>query len=204
MVSVRTLLVERIRMKLVINDKVKNYFKKDREIRIDYVSVICNDMIVPIYYYNARQKGTWCYIDYDLTLDRIRDLNKEIIIQKIEELKSLGAEPHTLNLVNNLHTHPVGIINFSQTDYDGCLKPDYDIETTDVNGSNMLYSFNGDLYKTVSRTRKRGKNKCYKYENIEAIYLDSFEPHFEIDDSLFLKSKLSFSLFNYTNILDFK
>jgi hypothetical protein len=175
--------------KIVITDSIKKYFRKDMEIRLEYISAICGNLVIPIYYYNHKQTGFHSFNDLDMTLDVITGIDKEIVVQKLEELRSIGFNPTKLSYYDNLHTHPVGITSFSPTDYAGCLKPDYDIEKHDILGSNMLFDFNGKFYRAVSRTREKGKDSKYEYRDLEAVYLECFNPHIDINMSLFSKGK---------------
>jgi len=169
--------------KIVIHKGINKYLNEHVEIRLDYISAICDNIVIPIYYYNHKQK---CYPsdnECTMTLKRIQSLNKNIINQKLKELEGLGFTINSISLTDNLHTHPHGIIWFSPKDYNGSLQPDYLTENTSIIGSNMLFSYTGEFYKALLRTKE--PNEKYKYKQLEAIYLKDFEPYYDIDISLF-------------------
>jgi len=175
---------------LVVYKDITKFFKKTREIRINYITAICDNIAVPIYYYSEEQWGSRAYIDYTMKLDTIRDLDKSIIDCKIKELQELGLNITSISLTDNLHTHPVGCTSFSPTDYNGCLKPDY---TENSLGTNMLFSFTGELYKTIVREQINGEYKYYKVKQIE---VDDFIPHIDIKEEHFKTKALTYLTVN--------
>jgi len=114
--------------------------------------------------------------------DIITALPMDSIKSKIKELTDdYGYRVVEISLTDNLHTHPMGCSSFSQTDYNGCLQPDYE-EKEDTLGSNMLYYFNGDFVKGVARFKTDGN---YSYEELSPIALDGFDPIININTEHF-------------------
>jgi len=175
---------------LVVHKDITKFFKKTREIRINYVTAICDDIAVPIYYYSEEQYGYTSYIDYTMKLDTIRDLDNSIIDCKIQELQKLGLNITSISLTDNLHTHPVGCTSFSSTDYNGCLKPDY---TENSLGTNMLFSFTGEIYKTIVREQINGE---YKYYKVKPIEVEDFTPYIDIKEEHFKTKALTYLTLN--------
>ena len=171
-------------MKIVINKYIQQYIanlKAKQEIRIDYVAMITEDIVIPLYYYTQKQKNGYASIDCTMQLDTIRAIDMDIVQENISVLESMGHKAIAIELTGNLHTHPVGIKSWSQTDYNGCMKPDY---ADGMLGSNILFGFDGEYYASV--IRRRESEDEYLYSDIdEAVYLDDFEPYINIDENNF-------------------
>jgi len=171
--------------KIVIPPKdIIDLFIQDRELRIEYVSVETEcKHIIPILYYMHNQKSASGSVMTTMVKSVIEGLDRNLISQKIDELKSMGFNVLSMSLCDNLHTHPIGVMGFSHTDEDGLLKPDYG----DGIGSNMLFGFNGEFYNAKRRKVVSGK---YTYDIATPVKLSAFKPIINVtQDDIKTKNK---------------
>ena len=176
--------------KIVIHEGIMEHRKNSDlssiETRLDYVSLeLTCGVILPIYYYSHNQVCQTGLNDCEMHLGNIKDIDDDIISQKIEEVSAMGFEIKEVNLVDNLHTHPIGYKVFSPRDYAGILKPDYNFPV--VSGSNMIFGFDGEFYKALFRRAE--DEDSYEYTELEPITMSSFEPYYDVDQEHFKKKE---------------